>query len=411
MKLAYITNARVPSERANALQSVQMCAAFAAAGAEVTLYHPERRNWPEFEGVDLWDYYGVPRTFRRCLVPCVDWFHLSGGRAWLERPIFLLQTLTFGLSLIGLLRREPADLYYSRDPFVLALMVITLPAIRKRIVFEAHTFAASRAGRAFRRWALLQIGGTVTISHALARLFAGLGLGSIVVAPDGVSLDRFSQAPSQQDARRRLGLPLERRLIVYAGGLYPGRGVEEMIRAVKDLDAVLVIVGGKDGTSVSRMLKFAAESGVTNIRFEGHRPPTQIPAYLAAADILAMPYSRRTVAPGGITTDWMSPLKLFEYMAAARSIVASDLPALREVLNENNALLVPPDDAESLAAAFRRLLDDAILRNRLADRARHDVEAHTWEARAALILEFARGLGRSLVHTSEERFVKRTNQS
>ena len=66
-----------------------------------------------------------------------------------------------------------------------------------------------------------------------------------------------------------------------------------------------------------------------------------------------MPYSRRTVAHGGITTDWMSPLKMFEYMAAARPIVASDLPALREVLNENNALLIPPDNATALAAAFR----------------------------------------------------------
>jgi glycosyltransferase involved in cell wall biosynthesis len=163
-----------------------------------------------------------------------------------------------------------------------------------------------------------------------------------------------------------------------------------MIEAVKDLPAMLVVAGGKDAAAVSRMQACAAGLGVRNVRFDGYRPPREIPVYLAAGDILAMPYSRRTVAPGGITTDWMSPLKMFEYMAAARPIVASDLPALREVLNEENALLVPPDDAGSLRAGFLRLLEDAGLRDRLGAQARRDVEAYTWEARARLILDFAR---------------------
>jgi glycosyltransferase involved in cell wall biosynthesis len=392
MRLAYITNARIPSERANAMQSVQMCAAFAAAGAQVTLYHPARRNLPEFEGTDLWDYYGVPRTFNRRPVPCIDWFHLAGGRRGLERPIFLLQTLTFGIGLIRQLLRDRADVYYSRDPFALALLSGVLPNIRRRMLFEAHTFPATPAGRAFQRRALSNIGGTVAISQALARLLAGLGLHSVLVAPDGVALNRSATLPSLPEARRQLGLPPSARLIVYTGGLYPGRGIEEMIGAVKDLDATLVIVGGKQAEALSRMQAFAAQSGVTNVRFEGYRPPTQIPVYLAAADILAMPYSRRTVAPGGITTDWMSPLKMFEYMAAARPIVASDLPALREVLSEDNALLVIPDDVSALKAGFRRLLEEPALRQRLAARARRDVEPYAWDARARRILEFARSL-------------------
>ena len=391
MKLAYITNARIPSERANGMQTAQMCAAFAVAGAEVTLYHPRRRNWAEFANVDVWQYYGVPRMFTLRPVSCIDLFHLSGKQLWLERFVFLLQTFTFALSLLAVLIRQPADVYYSRDPFVLALLALGLPHARKRMLFEAHSFPQSRIGRAFRRWALRRVKGTVTISLALEKLYVALGLSphSVMTAHDGVDISRFGAVP-QVEARNALGLPLDGKLVVYTGGLYPGRGLEELIQAIKGLAATLVIVGGKDVAAAQRLKDCAAQNGVSNVLFVGHRPTTDIPVYLAAANVLAMPYSRRTVAPGGITTDWMSPLKMFEYMAAARPIVASDLPVLREVLRDDeNALMVKPDDAGSLADGLRRLLANSTLAARLAAQARHDVEAHTWEARAKKILEFA----------------------
>lgn len=390
MKLAYITNARIPSERANALQSVQMCAAFAAAGAEVTLYYPARRNLPSFAGLDVWDYYGVPRTFIQRALPCVDWFHLSGGHAGLERPIFLLQTITFALALTAALWRQPIDVYYSRDPIVLAWMAVALPWARRRMFFEAHTFPTTALARALRRWVLSRVSGVVTISHALQKLYAGLRLESLITAPDGVDLGRFSGSLSQREARQKLGLTLDRKLVVYAGGLYAGRGLEELIVAVKPFDVVLVIVGGQDKTAEARLRNHIAEAGAANVQLVGHRPPTEIPLYLNSADILVMPYSRRTLAPGGVTTDWMSPLKMFEYMAAARPIIASDLPALREVLNEDNALLIPPDDPAPLAAALRRLLNDVEFGKRLAACARRDAQVYTWESRARRILEFAR---------------------
>ena len=122
--------------------------------------------------------------------------------------------------------------------------------------------------------------------------------------------------------------------------------------------------------------------------FTGYQSPARIPHYLQAADVLLMPYGTRTLTPSGEnTTAFMSPLKMFEYMAAARPIVATDLPALRGTLrHEHNALLVAPDAQAPLAAAIARVLADSGLAARLAAAARADVEPLTWEARARGVL-------------------------
>src|SRR4029453_17817516 len=83
------------------------------------------------------------------------------------------------------------------------------------------------------------------------------------------------------------------------------------------------------------------------------------------------------------STHFTSPLKLFEYMAAGRAIVASDLPAIREVLrHEVNALLVTPGDSTALAGGIERLLADSELAARLARNALNDVDDYTWSRRA-----------------------------
>src|SRR5690606_28470778 len=84
-----------------------------------------------------------------------------------------------------------------------------------------------------------------------------------------------------------------------------------------------------------------------------------------------------------ISDRYTSPLKLFEYMAAGRPIVASDLHALREVLrHDENALLVAPDSPAALAEALRRLIDGRELSRRLAQRARQDAAEYGWDTRA-----------------------------
>ena len=219
---------------------------------------------------------------------------------------------------------------------------------------------------------------------------------NVIVAPDGVDLAGFTPPMSKAEARAACGLPPDLRLVVYVGGLYAGRGLEELIEAVETLHVAdprmgatsLVVVGGRSEAEIEPFRRLAAERGA-QVVFAGYRPPAEVPRWLFAADVLAMPYAASlATASGEDTAGWMSPLKMFEYMAAGRPIVASDLPALREVLRpEENVLLAQPGRANSLQVQIRRLLEDEALAERLGTQARADVEACTWESRAQKILE------------------------
>jgi len=89
---------------------------------------------------------------------------------------------------------------------------------------------------------------------------------------------------------------------------------------------------------------------------------------------------------GGDIAKYLSPMKLFEYMACGRAIISSDLPVLREILNDENAVLLPPDDLTTWVTAIRDLSTNPEQRARLAAQAQQDVIQYSWRARAQNIL-------------------------
>jgi glycosyltransferase involved in cell wall biosynthesis len=127
-----------------------------------------------------------------------------------------------------------------------------------------------------------------------------------------------------------------------------------------------------------------------NIRLHGFVPPADTERLCLAFDVALAPYQHDVrIAGGGETAAWMSPLKVFGYMAAARPIICSDLPVLREVIEDGrNGLLVPPADPDAWAAALKGLLEDRHLRDRLATAAHADfLSHHTWRQRASRVIE------------------------
>jgi glycosyltransferase involved in cell wall biosynthesis len=160
--------------------------------------------------------------------------------------------------------------------------------------------------------------------------------------------------------------------------------VDVLLDAIANLpDVEGLIVGGHEAEpDLERARARAAGLGIRErVRFTGMVAPTEVADLLRGADVLVLPNP-----PSAISTQFTSPLKLFEYMAVGRPIVASDLPAIREVLEDNvTALLVPGGDAAAIAAAVRRLIDDPALGARLARGAALAVRDYSWDRRAERI--------------------------
>jgi glycosyltransferase involved in cell wall biosynthesis len=228
----------------------------------------------------------------------------------------------------------------------------------------------------------------VTPPLAQSLLEGGLPASRVMVAHDGVRRARFENLPAQDAARRELGWPPDAFIVGYVGRLHTmglNKGVDTLVDALAQLDGLaLALVGGPDDMAAALRCRWR-DHGLPEAAFlyAGQVPPARVPLYLRAFDVCVMPlpWTQQFAY-------YASPLKLFEYMAAGRPIVASDLPAWADVVQDGEtALLVPPGDADALAVALARLRGDAELCARLADNARARALAHyTWDARARAIL-------------------------
>ncbi len=208
-----------------------------------------------------------------------------------------------------------------------------------------------------------------------------------LIAPNGVDLERYYGLPEPMLARASLGLP-EGFTAGYTGHLYAGRGLALMAELAKRLPGILFLWAGGEPVTVQRWRERLQREGVENVRLMGFVANERLPQIQAACDVLLMPYERRiAVSSGGDTAATASPMKVFEYLAAGRVILASDLPVIREVLHEGNAVLLPPDNAEAWEAALRRMKKYAERRARLGDQARQDAKRYSWTERARRALE------------------------
>lgn len=389
MRLFYLANVRMPTEKAHGLQIVQNCAAFAEHGAQVTLYVARRINTPELRAVrDVHAHYGVPHNFAIKRVPCLDLLPLARA----ERLLFSLQMLSYTLALFALMLFKRADLYYSRD--VLTLVALSLIKPRRKLIYEAHTLAKSRLGAWLQRLCVRRVGLVVALTGHLAARLTALGAAHTIVAHDGFRAERFANLPDQRTARHALNLPLTAFIVGYVGRLHTlsmSKGVDILIDAIASCaqPIFLCLVGGPDQIAVQLGERWRAH-GLPEKRFlyAGQVAPSDVPRYLAAFDVCALPlpFTEHFAY-------YASPLKLFEYMCAGKPIIASDLPAIAEVVqHEDSALLCPPDDRSAFSAALARLFEDEQLRARLGQAARARSAEYAWSARAARILNAARAL-------------------
>ncbi len=365
MKILYSASIRLPTEKAHGIQIMKMCEAFVCTGNEVSLFVPSFVFNKNNENV--FEYYGVKPDFLIKRSFSIRLITLG--------PVgFFLETILFFISSIFKKDFWAADCVFSRDEMLVSLYSI----FKKNVIWETHTGSYNL----FAKIALKRSLRIVAISQGLKDFYVSKGVtaNKILVAHDGVDLDEFSASISKSSARVILGLSDDKKIVMYVGRLDGWKGLSTFLEASKNFDeeTLAVVIGGEE----SQIQKLKSQYQLVN--FLGYKPYKDLPIYQKAADVLVIPNSGN----GSISRLYTSPLKLFAHMMSGVPIVASDLPSLREILNENNAILVKPDDSEALYQGIQNVLEKRINADILARNALQDVQEYSWKIRAKKIIDF-----------------------
>lgn len=364
MEITYLSPSTLPSNSANSVHVMKMCAAFVELGHDVSLWGYQPTS-TENQVIDPFEFYGITPTFDLHRV---------------NIPISTGDSILYGLRAGIAGRFVDADLVYGRA--LTACMVAAL--LGQPVVFEAHEPPTHPLFEWFFR-RLIKSGNLkqlVVISDPLRRKFKtkyNMSKSAITVAYDAADDPPESTHEQIKNA--------DRLQVGYIGQLYPGKGmslIADLIRRCQWAD--FHIVGGSDDIIKKWRAKLRE---CDNVTFHGFIRYADTHAFRQSFDIALAPYQRRVESDvGNDISQWMSPLKIFEYMAASVPILASDLPAIRSILeNGKTGLLCPPDEPKAWTAALERFYEDHQLRAVLSRNAREQFEStHMWSQRAERIL-------------------------
>src|SRR3989338_7383976 len=364
VKLLYVAPIRLPTEKAHGIQIMETCAALSRAGAEVELVVPGRKTHIK---EDAFDYYNIKERFLITRLYAPD--TVAYGRVG-----FLFHVITFAFRAALYARRAKADIVYTRDPTTLC--VCSICGVRP-LAWEVHTTHPGVPGFITRR-----VSAFISITRGLARWYEARGVpaDAIHVAPDAVDLAAFDAIRDREaerfSLRKRLGIPADSKIALYLGsfGLYAWKGADVARAAAKLAPDVKWLFVGGSPEECEDLKRDALEQIITYPRTRRE----DIAALICSADVLLLPNKSGDSASERDT----SPMKLFEYMASGVPLVASDIPSLREIVDENTAFMVPPNDPKALADGVHKALSDPLEAMRRATAAHTAAQAYTWDKRA-----------------------------
>lgn len=363
-RLYIVFHGRFPSEKAAALYAALHAKSF-VPHMPVVLLVPRRLG----RNISAHEYYRLPASIKVVYLPTIDLFstRLRGIAFPVSYAVFSCAAFLY---LFFHVRK--VDTIDTNE----ALPALLATGISGRVIYEVHDFPERFLW--FYRLLFLQARYILATNKwkkaELKKRFGILGE-KIIMERNGVDLEQFASS-DRAEARKALGLSPDARIAVYTGHLYSWKGVDILAQAAKEHADIEVYLVGGTSVDVTRFKK--QYGGVNTLHILGHRPHDEVPMWLAAADVLVLP----NTAQEEISAHYTSPMKLFEYMASGRPIVASDIPSIREVLPDELGFLVPPDDPSAMAHAIARACTDATEASYRAARARARVEQYSWQNRA-----------------------------
>ena len=372
MRILYISKSIIPSRSANSIHVMKMCQAFSENGHQVILLSPNVKNKYE-EGVeDIYEFYGVKKNF-------------VIKKLWHPRYVYgaIIYTLAIYFYLFF---NKNFDLVYGR--FLHGCYVATL--FKKKVIFETHEVISEKKNHRLIVFKKLikskYLKKLIVISQALKNIYLEkkyLNKIEIQVAHDGADeIKNF-------DSKIKL-LGCQKKLKVgYVGHLYKGRGIDTIIECARNLNEITFHLVGGLKNDIEYWKSYSEKLELDNIYFYGFVSPKETIKYLNSFDILLAPYAKKVSIFGSSKSDtgkFMSPLKIFEYMSHKKSIIVSDLPVIREVLNENNSILVDSDDVKMWINSINKL-QDSNSREIIANQALKDFYNYSWKNRALLVVK------------------------
>jgi len=381
MKIALITNSRIPSLTANSIQAMKVAQALMQLGHDLRIFAPAETK--PVSQKTLLTHYGLSIAPPIELIPSIK---------ILRRYDFVIRSQVAA-------EKFGAELIYTWLPQA-AVFALTR---KYAVVLEMHADVAGKMGA----WWLCQF----WISNGIKRMtvtnqalrnvlerstkieFAD---DAVIVAPNGVELEKYQDLPNSSEARRQLNLK-DGLTVGFTGHIYPGRGAELLFELAQQMPAVNFLWVGGTPELVAFWREKLNEAQLTNVTMTGFVQHERIPLYQAASDILLMPYSRSISASSGQDiAEVINPMKMFEYMASGRTIISADLASIREVLNDGNAVFCEAGEIgirdEGLGIrnwkkAVESLLADESRRLILGTQAQKDVKRYTWIEREKRVME------------------------
>jgi len=374
-KLIYTTNTRIPSEKANSYQSMQMCYSFAKIFKNVEMWVPKAHNTEELTKVkDVYKFYNIEKNFR------IKFFFQLDSKLLAKFNQFIwanTKGVVFALNVIVNLfkyRKKSEVAIYTRDWYLLFFFL----GLRKVGIFENKIFYESHKFSKFLLIVLKKIDGLIVINNYLLKLYQNEGITNALVSHDGVNTDEYKNITTYKFDKEKNVFK-----IVYTGSLFKWKGVYSLVDAIPDIkQKVEVIFVGGSGEYLKDFKIYLKKKRLKNVTVVPHVPKKETLKYIEDADVLILPNSAKDKM-----SLYTSPIKLFEYMASLRPIVAANLSSICEILNNNeNAILFEPDNSKDLANKINFVLEQDC--NDIVNEACENVQKYSWDNRAKNIKVF-----------------------